>query len=76
MLASKLQPDEPMLAAFSDPHKLRLLHVGVGASAAGLLKQMCRRLQEHSKQQGTAAKSAQLCTAVSNGISGISLGHD
>ena len=63
-------------AALSDPHRLPLLHVGGGASAAGLLKQMCRRLQEHSEQQGIGAKSAKMCTAVTNGALSIRLKHE
>ena len=73
MLGPMLQQDEPMfadwlLAALSDPQRLLLLHVGGGASAAGLLKQLCRRLQKYSVLQDTVATSARTCTTVRGGI--------
>ena len=76
MLCFELPPIKPMLPAFSDLHRPPLLHVAGGASAVGLLKQTRRTLQEQSKQQGIAAKSAKMCTAVTNGILKFRLGHE
>lgn len=48
-------------AALSGPHKLLLLRAEEGASAAGLLKQQRRMLQDHSVRQDSAATSAKPC---------------
>lgn len=44
--------------------RLPLLHVGEEASAAGLLKQMYRKLQGRSVLQNTAVTSANMCITV------------
>lgn len=61
--------NEPMLVdlhgAFLNPHRLLLLHAEEGASAARLLRQQCRKLQDHPVWQDSAADSAQPCTTES-----------
>lgn len=59
MLADWLLSD--VQAPLSDFCRLPLLHVGGEASAAGLLKQMYRKLQGRSVLQSTAVTSANLC---------------
>lgn len=66
MLADWLLSD--VQALLSGSCRLPLLHVGGEVSAAGLLKQMCRKLQERSVLQSTAVVSANVCINVTIGI--------